>query len=415
MRRLLLAMLLACCTGAQAQPDHQALTGELEALHRRAGFTGFAVASVTKDGVAYRHGFGYADIKAKRPYRTDTVQNVGSVSKTVVGVALAKAVELGYFTLDTEINAVLPFRVDNPHPGAGPITIRHLVTHTSGIVDDDEVYGHSYYLNAYSDRRSPLLKRFVREFTVPGRSDTSLDGFLKNYLAAEGRTFKASNFGKAPSGSSYAYSNIGAALAAYLIELRSGQRFDAFCRTHIFQPLGMRHTSWAIDDALAAPCAPVRHREAGVSAVFAHYLSGRRLDQFGRRPGDLPGGNDQGLSGRVRLAGQGIVQAAVRQAVRGRCDSGRQSEKRTERRPVLAPFGQRADRPFGQRSGREHLHGVRPGDGDRKAVLDEQRHGWRGRGSFCTPDAAIRADLVRAGAATMNAATTPRMRTAGFG
>lgn len=251
-RRVLLAIMLACCAVAQAQPDHKALTARLQALHRDAGFAGFAVATVSKDGVTYRHGFGYADLGARRPYRTDTVQNVGSVSKTFVGVALAKAIELGYFTLDTEINAVLPFRVDNPHAGAGPITIRHLVTHTSGIVDDDETYGHSYYLNAYSDRRSALLKRFTQEYTVPGRADTSLGGFLRGYLAADGRDFKASNFSAAPSGSTYDYSNIGAALAAYLVELKSGQRFDAFCQTHIFQPLGMRHTGWSINDELAA-------------------------------------------------------------------------------------------------------------------------------------------------------------------
>lgn len=101
MRRLLLAVMLACCAGAQAQAGHKALTGKLRALHRGSGFPGFAVATVTQDGVAYRHGFGYADIEAKRAYRT------------------------------------------------------------SGIVDD-EVYGHSYYLNDYSDKCSALLKRFTR-------------------------------------------------------------------------------------------------------------------------------------------------------------------------------------------------------------------------------------------------------------
>ncbi|MDQ1829750.1 serine hydrolase domain-containing protein [Massilia scottii] len=196
-RRVLLAIMLACCAVAQAKPDDKALTAGLQALHRDAGFPGFAVATVSKDGVTYRHGFGYADL------------------------------------------------------GAGPITIRHLVTHTSGIVDDD-TYGHAYYLNAYSDRRSALLKRFTQEYTVPGRADTSLGGFLRGYLAAGGRDFKASNFSAAPSGSTYDYSNIGAALAAYLVELKSGQRFDVFCQTHIFQPLGMRHTGWSINDGLAA-------------------------------------------------------------------------------------------------------------------------------------------------------------------
>src|SRR5690606_28275471 len=196
------------------------------------------------------HGLADRADVLKRPYTAETLQNVGSVSKTAIGVAIVKASELGYFGLDTEINSILPFQVQHPH-GGGAITVRHLVTHTSGIVDDDGIYGHSYYLLPDADSAGPLYQQFRRDYTQPGRQDLSLGGFLKNYLAAGGRNFRKTNFAKAAPGLAYHYSNIGAALAAYLVEVKSGQSFEAFTRRHIFEPLQMRSTRWRPDPALA--------------------------------------------------------------------------------------------------------------------------------------------------------------------
>lgn len=242
--------LLAAAPAAQAAEDRPALTHKLARLQAASTLPGFAVAVVSSNAVLYQRGFGHADLQAKRPYTEETLQNVGSVSKTVIGVAIVKAIELGYFGLDTEINSILPFRVQHPH-GGGPITVRHLVTHTSGIVDDDEVYGHSYYLLPDADHGSPLYQQFKRDFTQPGRQDLSLGAFLRNYLATDGRNYRKTNFATAAPGAAYHYSNIGAALAAYLVEVKSGQSFEAFTARHIFEPLQMRSTSWRADPAQA--------------------------------------------------------------------------------------------------------------------------------------------------------------------
>ncbi|RZA33990.1 MAG: class A beta-lactamase-related serine hydrolase [Lysobacteraceae bacterium] len=244
---------------ARAAEQRPALTHKLAKLQGRAMLPGFAVAVVSSKEVLYQRGFGQADLQNKRPYTEDTLQNVGSVSKTVIGVAIVKAIELGYFGLDTEVNDILPFKLAHPH-GGGPITVRHLVTHTSGIVDDDAVYGHSYYLLPDADADGPLYRQFRHDFTQPGRQDLSLGGFLKHYLAAGGRSYRTSNFAKDAPGAAYHYSNIGAALAAYLVEVKSGQSFDAFTRRHIFEPLQMRSTSWRADPAQASRQATVYNR-----------------------------------------------------------------------------------------------------------------------------------------------------------
>lgn len=260
--RLVLLLLPAgalCAPGAQAGEERSALTHALATLQRAAILPGFAVAVVSDKAVLYQRGFGHADLKARRPYTEDTLQNVGSVSKTVIGVAIVKAIELGYFGLDTEINSILPFQVRHPH-GGGPITVRHLVTHTSGIVDDDELYGHSYYLLPDADTGGPLYGQFRRDFTRPGRRDLSLGGFLRNYLAADGRSYRKTNFASQAPGTAYHYSNIGAALAAYLVEVKSGQRFETFTRRHIFEPLQMHSTSWRADPAQAGRQAQAHDR-----------------------------------------------------------------------------------------------------------------------------------------------------------
>ncbi|MFN3788711.1 serine hydrolase domain-containing protein [Massilia sp.] len=249
----LVALLLLPAAGAavaQAADERPALTHKLAGLQAASPLPGFAVAVVSSNAVLYQRGFGRADLQARRPYTEETLQNVGSVSKTVIGVAIVKAIELGYFGLDTEINAILPFQVRHPH-GGGPITVRHLVTHTSSIVDDEEIYGHSYYLLPDADTGAALYQQFRRDFTLPGRKDLSLGGFLRNYLAVGGRSYRKTNFAREAPGLAYHYSNIGAALAAYLIEVKSGQSFEAFTRKHIFEPLQMRSTSWRADPSQA--------------------------------------------------------------------------------------------------------------------------------------------------------------------
>ncbi|QHL85934.1 serine hydrolase [Nibribacter ruber] len=233
------------------QDSHnQALTKSLEKLQKSSGYVGFSVAVVNKDGVLYQNAFGHADLKNKQPYTTGTVQNIASVSKTVIGVALMKAVELGYFTLDTPINDILPWAVTNPETHA-PILVKHLATHTSGILDREEVYGKIFTFNTFSDSSAPLYNWMKKEAVLTNRTDTTLASFLKEYVTANGQHYSVKNFTSAGPGTTYAYSNIGSALAAYLIEVKAGMPFSAFCKKHIFKPLGMQQTAWFLTPDLA--------------------------------------------------------------------------------------------------------------------------------------------------------------------
>ncbi len=76
--------------------------------------------------------FGHADL-AGRPVQPDTVFRIGSVSKTMTAVGILQLVEEGRFGLDDQVNDVLEgYRIESPSDSP-PVTIRHLLTHTSGI------------------------------------------------------------------------------------------------------------------------------------------------------------------------------------------------------------------------------------------------------------------------------------------
>lgn len=226
-RRVAAATLFASLilgTSARAENGAADLDRELAALQVGSHVPGFCVVMFDADHMIYEKGFGFADLAARRPYTVTTVQPIGSISKTLIGMALMKGVERGWFGLDDDINTILPFPVRNPAFPDRPITLRQLATHTSGIVDRETVYAAGY---------------------VPGdRNPLRIDAFLKSYFSKDGKTYSKRNFAATAPGSTYAYSNIGATLAAYAVELKAGESYADFTRKTFLQPLGMTSSGW---------------------------------------------------------------------------------------------------------------------------------------------------------------------------
>lgn len=90
------------------------LSKKLFEIQNKGFINGFSVAIVNEKGTLYQKGFGFSNIENKENYNENTIQQVGSVSKTLIGIALLKAQELGKLNLDEPINKYLPFNVENP-------------------------------------------------------------------------------------------------------------------------------------------------------------------------------------------------------------------------------------------------------------------------------------------------------------
>ena len=183
---------------------------------------GFAVAVFSPDSIIYMKGYGYADTEKSFPYTTQTQQVIASISKTTIGVALLKAEELGFLSINDPINKHLPFTVVNPqHPNTA-ITIEHLATHTSSL-DYNEAVVEALYLDGLPPQRS-------------------LETFMVKYF--ENGDYGEVMFTNHAPGTNWNYSNIGASLAAYVVEVVSGMTFDEFTAKYIFSPLALNHTVW---------------------------------------------------------------------------------------------------------------------------------------------------------------------------
>ena len=177
----------------------------------RRGDVAGAVVVVVKDGrVLLPKGYGYADVKARKPVDPEkTLFRAGSVSKLYTWTAVMQLVEQGKLDLDADVNTYLDFKIP-PREGR-PITLRNIMTHTPGF---DEV---------------------IRALLVTKPSDLpTLHDALVRWIPPRVT---------AP-GSTPAYSNYGAALAGYIVQRVSGESFDDYIEKHIFAPLGMKFASF---------------------------------------------------------------------------------------------------------------------------------------------------------------------------
>lgn len=242
----LLLLLFICNTNRiKGQSPAEALTAALTTQYQQNDFPGFSVAIVNSDSILYENAFGFADLEKKIPYTITTLQPIASVSKLFIGMAVMKAIEQGLLTLDTDINSVLPFRVQHPYTPEIPITVKHLVTHTSGITDNPIAYKKTYLYNKPVQEDNPIYSVLKSKGYGAEGKDTTLGAFLQDYLNASGTYYSGRNFNKPGPGKSYDYSNIGSDLAAWLIELKSGISFAQYTQQYILQPLQMTHTTWS--------------------------------------------------------------------------------------------------------------------------------------------------------------------------
>jgi D-alanyl-D-alanine carboxypeptidase len=242
---LLLQFVVNDCS---AQNKFDSLTTKLNSVFVRDSLPGLSVMLVNDHRIIYQKSFGFADIKNNRPYNANTIQNIGSVSKSLISIAIMKAIELKYFTLETDINDILPFKVINPNYPNDTITIRELTNHTSGIVDNDNIYPNTYkFYRAMRSYDKELMQLIAEKGYQEKIKDTSMKVFFYNYLSNAGKYYSKENFSTYNAGKAYSYSNLGSALAAYLIEIKSGMSYATFTARYILEPLKMKNSGWFID------------------------------------------------------------------------------------------------------------------------------------------------------------------------
>ena len=230
--------LVAVIVISSLDPNLDRRVGEIATRER---LPGFAVALVTKDAVLFQKGYGWADVEQRRPFTPQSLQNVGSISKTLIGVSLMQLVEQNRIRLDDDVNRYLPFRLVNPHFPADIITIRQLAMHTSTLTDSNEYWANDYILSPLQPAHRGLA---TVDMLRPKNKPMPMTQFIKNLLAPDGVWYRKGSFLKKRPGTTFQYSNLGAALATYVVERVTGDAFADYTERHIFKPIGMSDSGW---------------------------------------------------------------------------------------------------------------------------------------------------------------------------
>ncbi len=203
---ILILTLQATAVHANSKPDFNAIDSfiktEMEATH----LPGLALAIMHNDEIVYLKGYGTADDSGS-PVTPQTPFMLASVSKPFVSLAVMQLVEAGKVDLDAPVQTYLPwFRVADPAASA-QITVRMLLNHTSGIP-----------------------------------ASAGMEFFASNAdMETQVRSLAGVELDR-PVGESYEYTNLTYSTLALVVQEVSGESFESYLQTHIFDPLEMTHS-----------------------------------------------------------------------------------------------------------------------------------------------------------------------------
>ena len=231
---LLIAMIslsTGCATHANSPGN------EVDALMGRydGAVPGASLLVIQEGKLVVHRGYGLSDMEQSIEAGPATNYRLASVTKQFTAAAILLLAEDGKLTLDDRLRRWLPSL-----PAADDaITLRHLLTHTSGLIDYEDVM-------------------------PDGTMEQLRDADVLRLLESEDRTYFKP-------GSGYRYSNSGYALLALIVERASGKTFQEFLRGRIFLPLGMHDTLAYVHDGPEVP-----HRAFGYSEIEGRWV---RTDQ----------------------------------------------------------------------------------------------------------------------------------------
>lgn len=217
-----------------------------------------AVALIARNGkIVYHKAFGMADFEKGRELDANDIFRIASQTKAITSTAVMMLWEEGLFRLDDPISKYIPefkdpvvlntFRYGDTTytttPADKKITIRHLLTHTSGlgygVIDGDERMKMIYH-------KAGITDLFTTEPVTIEESVKKLAALPLHHNPGEKFTYSE-----------------GLDVLGYFVEIMSGMPFDDFLRTRLFDPLGMDDTFFYLPDEKADRLVPVQRPEEG--------------------------------------------------------------------------------------------------------------------------------------------------------
>lgn len=255
-----LFFILASIASAQSTGGDK-LRDEMRKVLAEEGLVGAAWATVLPDGSIHPDAVGYRDNPMRVPFTDRTRFHVGSVAKSVLATGILRLVTEERLALDDPLSKHLPaVRIENPWSQSNPVTIRHLLDHTSGLDD----------------------LRLWQMFSTGIAPDTPLDSLVSR----RGEPLRV----RVRPGSRFSYSNTGYTLLGMVIEALTAMPYETYLDAHLLAPLGMHNSTfrfttqqgpeadstlaWGhVDDGSRYAATPVAVRPAAQFTTTAHDLA----------------------------------------------------------------------------------------------------------------------------------------------
>lgn len=240
LRRLLfLQILITCAASAQTSGDIAAIFSDLQS-----DAPGAAVLVVHHGQTVFKQGYGVSNLDERPPITAQTNFRLASVTKQFTAAAIMLLVRDGKLKYSDRLTDIFP-----RFPAYGrDITVRHLLNHTSGLPDYEELW----------DSQFPD--------TPPSKLPQGRDAQVLQLLMRQ-------TAGRFAPGTRYAYSNSGYSVLSQIVEKSSGQPFEDFLRTRVFLPLGMRSTIAFVDTRNTVPNRAYGYRTIEGKWVFSDQSS----------------------------------------------------------------------------------------------------------------------------------------------
>jgi CubicO group peptidase (beta-lactamase class C family) len=219
-KRILVSLLSAAALRAQPPADadiRAILVDRIDTLRRNVGI---AIGIVDANGRRFVN-YGTFGVKDARSVTSETIFEIGSITKVFTSLALADMVERGEVALDDPVANYLPAGVKVPERGGKKITLLDLATHSSGLPRLPTNMAPKDPSNPYADYTTGRLFEFLSGYTLTRDI-----------------------------GEKYEYSNLGAGLLGTALARRAGTDYPTLLRTRITGPLKMSSTAIALDAAL---------------------------------------------------------------------------------------------------------------------------------------------------------------------
>lgn len=206
---------ITACNRPRSAPSSSQID-QLFAEYNNSGSPGCSVGISRAGTVVYEHGYGMADLEWNMSITPATVMGAASISKQFTAMSILLLAQRGQLSIDDQVSKYIPEWSDREHP----VTIRHLLTHTSGLREG---------------------------FSLLGISGTPQGNEVMVQMLARQRGVNSA------AGTEFLYNNGAYNLLGTIVKRVSGQSLRTFAEANIFKPLGMTHTQIRDDPGLLIP------------------------------------------------------------------------------------------------------------------------------------------------------------------